>query len=160
MPCSEEEWSAQCLFLFHLDVLLWTSFQNVPSLSHSQSLVCTLKNFRITKLPTHVDDDHILSSLLFIHAKDRYYNLGWIGVQMTFLLLKNPSLHRREMNVFTVLHESKKALMVINFISSSVWFTALSSCHRMCVWEKKKVETDIPERHRYVDYWSLKNLTS
>lgn len=45
--------------------------------------------------------------------------------------------------------KKKKALTVINFINSFIRFTALSSCHQMRV---RKVETDIPERHRYVAY--------
>lgn len=51
--------------------------------------------------------------------------------------------------------KKKKALTVINFINSFIRFTALSSCHQMRV---RKVETDIPERHRYVAYWSLEDL--
>lgn len=61
---------------------------------------------------------------------------GELAEQMTFRLSKvSLWLHRSAMNVFTVLHEKHS---VISFVNDYMWFTALSSCHQMCVRAKKK----------------------
>lgn len=166
MPCSEVEWSAQCLFLFHLDVQPWAPFHvliifSKPCLyfTWTKGLVyCGIifELFKEKKNTPNIDEKSILSFLLFIHVEDQCFNLGWISVQMTFLPLKNGFKDVRWMYLLSLWKQ--RALTVINFINGVIWLTALSSCHQMCV--RKEVETDIAERHAHVAYWSLKDFTS
>lgn len=105
-------------------------------------------------IPTNINKECILC----LHAINDQYNLRWISVQMAFLLSKNHSnLTEVKWMYFLSHNKSKKKNTVIHSINSFIRFRVLSSCHQMCV---RNVETDSPQRHRYVAYWSLKDLVT
>lgn len=107
--------------------------------------------------PTQKNEKYILSVLLFIHVKDQYYNLGWTGVQMTFLLSKKITLTSLKWDecIYPLTRKQKALTLIKLHMIYGAFFTSPDVCVR-----KKNKKTDIPERHGYVAYWSLKDLTS
>lgn len=77
--------------------------------------------------------------LLFNHGGDQYYNPGWIGRATDIPTVERITLASQEWDecIYCLTRKAKKH-SVISFVNDYMWFTALSSCHQMCVRAKKK----------------------
>lgn len=111
MPCSETEWSAQCLSLFIF-------FLSLPNhILKTLFVVCLFEGGTVPNILNIWSCCHILmwktllSFLPFVHLKKwdmcRKSMMNWCADDIP-MVGKSLRLRRIEMNVFTVLHESVK----------------------------------------------------
>lgn len=162
MPCSETEWSAQCLSLF---VCFWARpiifskpylyFKEKTSVYLEVELVWTFWIFEVAV--TYWCEKHIWVSCLLSTLKDEVCleNPGWTGAQLTFLRSENRSDDTGLRWMYSLSYTKAKSTHTDQLTASRD-----SSCHRMSVRKTWNVETDIPERHGHATHRSWKDSTS